>query len=506
MSPRLIVQITAICLGLALIGLVGVSSAGLLSLCRLGQSAHSGQSSHAIAGFPTEKRVPTPVFIQDNRGEEGPKFGELVRGPAQPTPTDQTVKTGSWPGFRGSDFSGIVHDSVPLARKFSSGGPKRLWSLELGEGYAGTAVRDGKVYILDYDTKRRRDTLRCLSLETGQEFWNYSYPVKIKRNHGMSRTMPAVSDKSCVTIGPKCHLMCVDPDSGELRWEIDLVEKYGTQVPQWYAGQCPLLLPKLAGHETASDVLILAPSGPDALLVAIDCANGQEIWRTPNPLGWVMTHTSIAPMLLGDRETFVYAGKGGVAGVDAKTGQLLWLTSEWSIGIATCPSPLVLPNNRVFLCGGYGAPSVIFEIQPQEGAELPYLAKMVQKSGSAVFSSEQQTPLLYKDHIFGIRQIGRKFVCMDLNGKVLWHSANKAEMGSRGAGPYLIADGMFFILSDEGTLTLAEATPEEFRKIASYDLFEDGIDAWSPLTLIDGYLLVRDLTRLYCLDFRKEAE
>ena len=34
------------------------------------------------------------------------------------------------------------------------------------------------------------DSLRCLSLETGEEIWRYTYPVRVKWNHGMSRTSP----------------------------------------------------------------------------------------------------------------------------------------------------------------------------------------------------------------------------------------------------------------------------------------------------------------------------
>ena len=31
-----------------------------------------------------------------------------------------------------------------------AGGPKRLWTVSLGEGYAAAAVRDGRVYVLDH--------------------------------------------------------------------------------------------------------------------------------------------------------------------------------------------------------------------------------------------------------------------------------------------------------------------------------------------------------------------
>ncbi len=58
---------------------------------------------------------------------------------------------GAWPRFRGERFDGIAEPGVPLARQWPAAGPEVLWSIELGEGHAGAAVRDGRVFVLDYD-------------------------------------------------------------------------------------------------------------------------------------------------------------------------------------------------------------------------------------------------------------------------------------------------------------------------------------------------------------------
>ena len=88
---------------------------------------------------------------------------------------------------------------------------------------------------------------------TAKRIWAYRYPNEVKRNHGMSRTVPAVIDKYVVSLGPKCHVLCLDPADGRRRWMLDLVRQYGARVPEWYAGQCPLV-------ETDW------PSGPRAIL------------------------------------------------------------------------------------------------------------------------------------------------------------------------------------------------------------------------------------------------
>ncbi|MGL6195021.1 MAG: PQQ-binding-like beta-propeller repeat protein [Thermoguttaceae bacterium] len=509
-SPRTIVIIATISVAVVLLGVASVCSTAFVYLYD-----YQTELLPKLV-YDTSKRVPTPLPPPRDRSEEGPTFGELVRGSGSPA----TSFPGSWSRFRGDDYDAIVKNSPPLIRKFPETGPKILWEISVGDGYAGAAINQGKVYIIDYDLKKRRDAIRCLSLDKGQEIWTYSYPVMISKNHGISRTIPAVNDKYCVTIGPMCHVTCLNSSTGELIWGIDMPKQYGTTVPQWYAGQCPLLWQydvTRDGKTEKRDAVILAPCGPEALIVAVDCATGEEIWRTPNPFGWVQTHTSVMPMKLDGVDTFVYVGKNGTVGVAADNGKILWSNHDWKIGIATSPSPLILSDNRVFLCGSYDGGGAMLQISksenytpPTDEAEAayksdntPYVAKLLYKKPPKIFSSEQQTPLLFDGNIFALRlrSFDGKFICFDPEGNVKWTS--KTRFGSNSAGPYMIADGMFLILSDEGELTLAEATTSEFKLLDSYEVIPEGVEAWAPMAFANGILILRDMTRMYCIDLRQ---
>jgi len=392
---------------------------------------------------------------------------------------------GRWPRFRGERFDAIAHETVPLARSWPADGPPVLWSTELGEGYAGAAVRDGRVYLLDYDRQLQTDTLRCLSLADGREIWRYSYSVRLKRNHGMSRTVPAVSEKYVVTLGPKCHVMCLDAKTGKCRWLKDLVREFGATVPQWYAGQCPLI---------DSARAVFAPGG-DSLLVALDCESGEVVWKCPNPRGWKMTHASIMPMEFAGRKMYIYCGKGGVAGAAADDGTLLWDTTAWKISIATCPSPVILPEGRIFCCGGYNSGAVMLQLTEEDGR---LAAKELFRLGPKQFGSTHHTPVFYKDHLFGVHDRDRHeyLKCLDLDGNEVY---NSGPTDTFGLGPYLVADGLIFLLDDSGWLTMAEATPDGYKPLARSRVL-DGHDAWAPMALAAGRLLVRDLTRMVCLD------
>ena len=131
--------------------------------------------------------------------------GKLLRFDGQPANLP-----GAWPGFRGPKGNAICPETIPLARAWQPSEPRELWSIEVGEGYAGAAVLNGRVYLLDYEQEKKQDALRCLSLGDGREIWRYGYHDSVKRNHGMSRTVPAVNEKLVVAIGPKCHVVCLE--------------------------------------------------------------------------------------------------------------------------------------------------------------------------------------------------------------------------------------------------------------------------------------------------------
>jgi outer membrane protein assembly factor BamB len=334
---------------------------------------------------------------------------------------------------------------------------------------------------MDYDRERQHDALRCLSLEDGRELWRFSYPIKIKRNHGMSRTVPVVHSNLVVAIGPKCHVLCLDAKSGDLKWGLDMVRQFGATIPPWYTGQCPLI---------ENDQVILAPGGPQALLVAVNLHTGEIAWTSPNPRAWKMTHSSVMAGELAGQRTLVYCASGGVAGV-APDGTPLWDTAEWKISIATVPSPLLLSPDRVFLTGGYNAGSLMLQVQNLNGQ---FATRPLFRLDSKTFGATQHTPILFQDHMYGVHPEG-EFVCLDLEGNTRWTSGRNQRFG---LGPFLIANDLIFALNDSGLLSLITASPDRFELLGQSKVLH-GREAWGPMALAGERLLVRDLETLACL-------
>jgi outer membrane protein assembly factor BamB len=421
-----------------------------------------------------------------------PETAEPQLGPGTPA-TDADLAAAVWPCFRGPARDNVASGGPPLAREWPATGPPVVWTVDVGEGYAGPAVRAGRVYLLDYDADAGQDVLRCLSLADGSEIWRNGYAVEITRNHGMSRTVPAIADGVVVTLGPRLHLVAWNAETGAALWHHDLVAEFSAVEPAWYAGQNPLI----------DNGRVIIATGGKALFVAFDLNTGTIAWQTPSISGWEMTHASIAVMPLGGRDTFVTCFTGGTAGVDADTGRLLWQTTEGRMRVATCPTPVPLPGNLVLLTSGYN---------PQEGGVLLAVAEaadglasteVVQRLTPQELNVEQQTPIFFDGKLHGIRKRGGgPLVLFDVDpvAQRLTQRSNTGRLRF-GLGPHLLTDeGLMFAVNNEGRLTLLEVTADGYRELASTDLFTDGHDAWGPLALVAGRLLVRDMTRLKCVD------
>jgi len=402
-----------------------------------------------------------------------------------------------WPRFRGEQFDNISRSPISLIDRFPADGPDEKWRVELGEGHAGAAIYKGAVYLLDYDEEERADVLRCFSLVDGEELWRRGYYINLKRNHGMSRTVPAVTEDYILTIGPRSHVMCVRRQDGEYLWGLNVEKDYQSEIPLWYTGQCPLI----------DDGKAIIATGGTSLMVALDMESGEVLWETPNELGWLMSHSSVLPYEFEGSKMYVYSAYGGVFGVAAdgpRMGEILWQSTAWNHQVVA-PSPVCMPDGKVFLTAGYGAGAMVLQLSKTgDQFEVELLQEYAPKEGLAC---EQQTPVVFEGHLLGILPkdagpLRNQLVCVhpDDFTNVIWTSGQDKRFG---LGPYMIADHKLFIVSDDGTLTIVTPSTSKYLEMDSYRVLE-GHDSWGPLAIADGYLVMRDSKSMVCLDIAKE--
>ena len=440
------------------------------------------------------------------RTQQAFEYGEIYQVFDVPAPGT----SGGWPRFRGLNLDGINRQNTKLASSFPAEGPRELWRLNLAPGYAGAAIYDGRVYVMDY-LEGQGDVLRCFALDDARELWRCGYRIRTPSNHGITRTTPSVTKDYIVTMGPMGQVMCVDTSTGKARWGMSLSREYGTRDLSggWYAGQCPLIDDGKA---------IIAPAGTNVMMIAVSCESGEVLWEAPNRHGWRMSHASILPVTLAGTKMYVYAAVGGITAVGAEgdlAGNVLWETDAWTSAVLM-PSPVALGNDELFFTSGYDGGSALIKVVRDGGGfrpEIVYSYTGKRKSRDC-FSTYQHTPIYFKDRLFGIqsnsaRERKLEFVCVEPRapgGRIVWGSGADTDFTSpkkrEAWGPYILADDKFYVMGDTGLLAMFKADTVACHKLGEWQLLDDGHEVWGPMAIVDGRLFVRDYSRLVCFDLR----
>jgi outer membrane protein assembly factor BamB len=390
-----------------------------------------------------------------------------------------------WPQFRGPQRDNVCKETG-LARKWPASGPKTLWSVPVAQGYAGAAIVGGRVFHHDYDEARNEWCVNCRNLADGKLIWQFRELREIRPNHAITRTVPAVDARFVFSLDPKAVLHCLDVKTGKQLWRKSLVTDYKATIPSWYNGQCPLMEP---------DRLIIGTGGA-AILVEIDKATGKDIWRTPNPDSLLMSHASVMPASIGGVKQYLYGTLRGPLGVSAADGKLLWEFPR-KFNVAVAPSPIAVNDDCVFMTGSYDAGSVMVRLKKNGAVFQP---EPVFDMRNNEWNSEVHTPIVYKGHLFAVGKKKRGlFGCLGLDGKEVWNTEGKASFG---LGGYILADGLLFVMEgDTGKLHMIEANPARYNELGAAQVL-NGHEVWGPMAISSGKMVLRDLTKMVCIDLR----
>ena len=447
-------------------------------------------------------------------------LGDVVFPPGELTKGDGEMAEdvpGAWPQFLGPKRNARSRDFTALADSWPAAGPPVVWSVDLGPGHAGAVIYDGRAYVMDYRTDAdpimQGDALRCLSMKDGKEIWSYWYPVSLAEDHGISRSVPAIAADYVITFGPACHVMCTDALTGEYQWWMNLVQRYTTRVPEWYASQCPLI---------DEDKAIIATGGT-RLMIAVSLAPETEgkpeiLWEVENPVpgkgadGLQITHSSVMPMTFKGKRVYLYCTTKGIVGVGEvpndegePKGKLLWRYPNWRPGINPV-SPVVLDDERFAVCSAEGGLILRMVEDPDKTIRVEQVGEDLRPKA---LSSYQQTPVLDGNYLYVVLSqkagaLRGQLACLDVSVdpiKTVWLSGRQDVFRW---GPYLKTEDRMFLLNDEtGELTMARVSPDGYERLARAKLLHN-IDAWAPMALAGGRLILRDETRMICVDLRAD--
>ncbi|HEX4610870.1 MAG TPA: PQQ-binding-like beta-propeller repeat protein [Urbifossiella sp.] len=127
-----------------------------------------------------------------------------------------------WPQWRGPNRDGHA-PGVKLPDVWPEKAPAPRWKIPAGEGYAGTCVAGGKVFI--HDRVGDKERVRSLDAATGKELWAVDYPESFAApdptaGKGPNAT-PAFDRDRVYTYGLGGILLALDAATGKELWKHD---------------------------------------------------------------------------------------------------------------------------------------------------------------------------------------------------------------------------------------------------------------------------------------------
>jgi len=420
-----------------------------------------------------------------------------------------------WPQYLGPARNS-TSPQKGILRTWPATGPKVVWTANIGIGYGGPVVKGGKVYFLDRDDKVG-DKLRCFALATGKELWNFAYNAPGEVMFPGSRSVPAIDGNYIYSCGPYGDLYCLDINTQKPVWNKNVWTDFGgKEIPIWAISQCPLVY---------GNLLIIASQAPEAGVVAYNKTTGAMVWKTPN-LG-NETYVSPAVVKIDGKDHIVMVTSstnpfghrelpktlGNIVGIEPLTGKILWTFTGWNCHISVA-SAVDAGNNKILVVGGYELGALMIEVKKQtDGSYVPREVFTTEE-----FGDQTKPPLLHKGYFYaqyGTNNRRDGLVCMSMDGRVMWKTKRNPDFNK---GSMILVDGLILATDGAKSLYLIEPDTTGFKPLAKADLLESkgsrdensisgriggSNQNWAPIALADGKLLIRDQSRLMCVQVVK---
>jgi outer membrane protein assembly factor BamB len=377
-----------------------------------------------------------------------------------------------WPCWRGPDHNGVSKETEWLDR-WPDGGPKVLWTAEVGTGFSAVSVASGRAFTIG--NAENVDTVFAFDAATGKVLWKHGYPSDLGSEffEGGPTSTPTADGDRVFVIGKWGDAFSFEAATGKVLWKKNLKDETGLPAPGWGFGGSPYVMGDL----------LLFNIGEAGL--ALEKATGKVVWKSaPHEPGYstpvVAPRGESALLVLGSGKSFL--------AVDARTGKEAWRI-RWVTQYGCNAADPVVQGDRVFISSGYGRGGALLKLD----------------SGEPVWQNKamrnQMNPsVLLGGYLYGVDgDTGQKraLKCVEFaTGAEKW-----AHPGV-GSGAVAAAGGKLIVLTDEGELQVGPASPEGWTPTARAKVL-DG-KCWTVPVLAHGRIYARSAEgRVVCLDVRK---
>lgn len=242
----------------------------------------------------------------------------------------------NWPCWRGPRGDGTITERDLPTRWDGESGENILWKVAAqGVGHSSPIVWEDKLFLTTCFEAEETRSLLCLDANTGKELWRSEIlrsPLEtIHQLNSRASGTPATDGELVYTaflkvdgkkipapnvgeprdITPGRIVVTATDFQGKRRWQVDI----GDFISAHGFCSCPVLY--------KGTVIINGDHDGKGYLVALDRANGREIWRTPREHG---IRSYVTPIIrpIDGRDQLVMSGSEHIAAFDPNDGTMIW--------------------------------------------------------------------------------------------------------------------------------------------------------------------------------------
>ncbi|MBI4624952.1 MAG: PQQ-binding-like beta-propeller repeat protein, partial [Verrucomicrobia bacterium] len=369
---------------------------------------------------------------------------------------------------------------------------KVLWQAPLpGKGCSTPIVWDRRIYLTA--PVGGQDAL--LSYDwTGKLLWQTklgSETAGKHRNGSGSNPSPVTDGKGLFVTFKSGNLAALNFD-GTIRWQANLVEKFGPVRLYWDYGTSPAL--------TERNVVMARMHDGESWVAAFDKVTGEMRWKTARnyetPREGEQSYTTPLVIQHAGREAVLVWGAEHLTLHDAAGGEVIWSCGKFNPGaVPNWPNVAtpVIANGVAVICFGRadrGQPLLFGVKLGGEGdVTATHRAWMRDDVGAFVPS-----PAAHTGRIYVLSDRGQVDCLEAASGKTVWSGALPRASSNYYASP-LVAGGNLYAAREDGAVFVARV--EGGFKLLAESKFDDRVIA-SIVPAADR-LFIRGEANLYCL-------
>ena len=395
-----------------------------------------------------------------------------------------------WPQWRGPGRDGISRETG-LNLDWSQKKLPLLWAFrEGGAGYSSPTIVGGTLYC--QGAAEGSDFAFALDTETGKLKWKQPLGAQFNQDRGDGpRGSVSVDGDALYLIRGGGELDCLAAADGKPLWKKDLKSDLGGALMSgWGYSESPLV---------DGELVICTPGGDKGTLAALNKKTGAVVWRS---VDWKEAAGYSSPIVAevdGVRQ-YIQFTRGGVGGVGAKDGTLLWSSKIARNDVAVIATP-IYHDHLVYVSSGYGAGCGCVRLS-RDGDKF----KADEQYSNKKLSNHHGGVVLVGDHLYGYSD-GRGWVCQNLKtGENAWEEKGADRPGK---GSVISVDGRLLCFEENtGSLTCVKASPDGWQEFGRLELPEKSRiqtkdnKVWSHPVIANGKLYLRHHDLLFCFKMK----